>query len=437
MKPSKDDRNALMREPNFRWMLGGGAISMLGDQFSMMALPWLVLKMTNDPLAMGLVVAMMGVPRAIFILIGGALVDRYSPKNVLMLTKFINAALLALLAVLVWTSQASMPVIYVLAMALGLAQAFSIPSGSSLMPQVVDPVHLQTANGMLMGIRQVSLLAGPLMAGLVIAAGGDGSGAGLQGAAAHGIALAFAFDCFTFLLSAWTLSKVQVRHAPPAEAPQAILKSVGAGLSMVWKDTVLRACFLYWAGVSFFIGGTLQVALPVLASDRLHGASALGLLLAANGIGSFIGMALTSVLGKLRIGTLGTTLLAVDGAVGLLMLPMGLVNSTWQGAALLLLVGVLAGFMQIAVFSWIQQRVPRAMLGRAMSICMFIFMGVAPLSAAFAGGLMQSVSLAQLFAGSGLLLILLAVLAFVFTPMRDMTDFTPPAAEPCPDSQPT
>ncbi len=437
MNPVKEERSALMRDTNFRWMLGGGAISMLGDQFSMMALPWLVLKMTNDPLAMGMVVAMMGVPRAIFILIGGALVDRYSPKSVLMLTKFANALFLALLAGLVWTNQASMPVIYALALALGLAQAFSIPSGSSLMPHVVAPAHLQVANGMLMGVRQLSLLLGPLMAGLIIAFGGDGSKDGLGQAAAHGIALAFAFDCFTFLLSAWTLSKVKANHAPPVAAPQAILSAVGAGLMMVWNDKVLRACFLYWAGVSFFIGGTLQVALPVLASERLHGASALGLLLTAHGVGSMAGMALTGLLGKVRIGTLGTTLLAVDGVVGLLMLPMGLIDSTWQGAALLLIVGTLAGFMQVAVFSWIQQRVPRAMLGRAMSISMFIFMGVAPLSAAIVGGMMQSISLAQLFAGSGCLLILLAVLAFAFTSMRHMKDFVVPVAEPCPDSQPT
>ncbi len=434
MNPSKEDRSALMRDKNFRWLMGGGLISALGDQFSMMALPWLVLKMTNDPLAMGLVVAMMGVPRAIFILIGGALVDRYSPMRVLMLTKFINAFLLAVLAVLVWTNQSSLPVIYALALSLGLAQAFSIPSGTSLMPHVVDPAHLQTANGMMMGLRQMSMLVGPLLAGVVIAVGGDGS---LRQGEAHGIALAFGFDCFTFLFSAWTLSKVQDRHTPPVEAPQAILAAVGAGLQMVWDDKILRACFLYWAGVSFFIGGTLQVALPVLASDRLHGASALGLLLAAHGIGSMVGMGLTGVLGKVRIGTLGTSLLVVDAAVGLLMLPMGLVDSTWQGAMLLLLVGTLAGFMQIAVFSWIQQRVPRAMLGRAMSICMFIFMGVAPLSAALAGGLMQVLSLSQVFAGSGVLLILLAVLAFAFTPMRHMTDIATPAPEPCLDSQPT
>ncbi len=439
MKPSKEDRSALMREPNFRWLLGGGVISMLGDQFTMMALPWLVLKMTGDPLATGVVVAIMGVPRAIFILIGGAIVDRYSPRRVLMLTKYINAVLLGLLAFLVWNHQASMPAIYAMGLAIGLAQAFSIPAGSSMMPHVVAPNQIQTANGLMMGIRQMVMLAGPLLAGMVIALGGDGGQTGGTPTSANGIALAFALDCFSFAFSAWTLSKVKTLYsAPPAADPKSIWHSIGEGIATVWNDGAMRACFLYWAGVAFFIGGTLQIALPVLASERLHSASALGLLMGAHGVGSMVGMAMTGVLGRRRLGTLGKTLLAVDMVVGLLFAPMGLVHQTWQGAILLFLVGALAGYMQIAVFSWIQQRVPQAMLGRAMSMMMFIFMGVAPLSATFAGALLQTVSLDAVFAGAGLLLVVLAVLAFALTPMRGITDVVAkPAGEPCPDSQPT
>jgi MFS family permease len=422
------ERGALLREPNFRWMMSGGAMSMLGDQFSAMALPWLVLKMTGDPLAVGLVVAMMGVPRAIFILIGGALVDRHSPRRILMQTKWVNTALLGLLAVLVWNNVATMPVIYVLSLAIGLAQAFSIPSGSSLLPHVVAPEHLQQANGMLMGVRQVSMLAGPLLAGLVIAFGGDGGhAAGTAPADAHGIAFAFALDCLSFVVSAWTLSKVKALYSPPPQEHASIWRSIGAGLQMVWQDSTLRACFGYWAVVSFCIGGTLSVALPVLANERLQGASALGVLIAAHGIGSMLGMVLTGVTGKLRIRNLGTTLLIVDAIGGALLMPIGAIGTLWQGMALLLALGTLGGFMQIAVFSWIQQRVPKAMLGRAMSIVMFIFMGVAPLSAAVAGALMHTLSLAQVFAGAGGMMVALALLAFIFTPMPSMTDIVAPA----------
>ena len=415
------ERAALMRDHNFRWLLGGGAISMLGDQFTMMALPWLVLKLTGDALTMGLVIALMGVPRAIFILVGGALVDRHSPKTVLMLTKYVNGALLGLLAAMVMTNNVNIPLIYAMSLVIGLASAFSIPSGSAILPHTIAREHLQAANGMLMGIRQITSLAGPLMAGLLIGLGGDGGHAGGP-ADARGLGLAFGFDCFSFLFSAWTLAQVKPLHRPAPAAPQPMFAAIGAGLSMVWRDSALRTCFAYWAVVAFFVGGSFQVAMPVLANNSLGGATALGLVMGAHGVGTLLGMAASSVGGKLRIVNLGVTMLVIDFVAGCLLLPMGHLTATWQAASLMLVLGTLAGFMQVSVFTWMQRRVPPEMLGRAMSIFMFIFMGLAPMSAMLAGWLMQTISVAQLFEGSAGLLILFAVLAFLFTPMRTLED---------------
>jgi MFS family permease len=418
MSDPKTARAELARTPAFRWLLLGGVISGLGDQFTLIALPWLVLKMTADPLALGLVVALLGVPRAIFILFGGALVDRHSPKRVLMLTKHANTLLLGALAALVLSGSATLPLVGALALGIGLASAFSIPSGSSVLPQVVAPDQLQLANGMLMGMRQVTMLAGPLLAGLLFALAGDGS-AGLHDA--RGLGLAFGLDAISFAVSAWTLSKVAM-HAAPAAAPQAIMRAIGAGLAMVWNDATLRTCFLYWALCACVVGGVMQVAMPVLASTRLHGAAALGVVMGAYGAGSLAGMALTSVIGNRRIRNLGTTLLLIDAIIGAALLPLGQVSATWQAVLINLAVGVLAGFMQVAVFTWIQQRVPRAMLGRTMSIFMFIFMGLAPLTAALAGWLIKYTPLPALFGGAGLFLVGAAVLAYACTPMRAMVD---------------
>jgi MFS family permease len=429
-------RAALKRDPNFKWLLRGGVISMLGDQMSMIALPWLVLKLTGDTLALGLAIALMSIPRAVFILIGGALVDRYSPKRVLMLSKYANAVLLALLTLLVLNTHAALTMtlsetlsltidmtphltlmlIYVLAFGIGLAQAFGIPSGTSIMPQAIAPEHLQAANGILMGLRQLSMLVGPLMAAGLLAVAGDGSGVIAD---ARGLALAFGFDCASFLLSAWTLSKVTGLKAQ-APATQSVLRSVGEGLLMVWNDMPLRMCFIYWGTVSLFIGGAMQVAIPVLASD-LHGASTLGLLMAANGAGTLLGMGAAATAGaRLRFATFGTMLLLVDALVGVLITPLGAVHAAWQAALLMLVIGLLGGFMQINVFTWIQRRVPAQMMGRAMSIFMFIFMGLAPLSAAAAGWLLTKVTLSQLFAGGGIILVVFAALAYLLTPIREI-----------------
>jgi MFS family permease len=171
--PTPPPRAALLRDPNFAWLMGGGVVSALGDQFTAIALPWLVLKMTGDPLALGLIVAMMAIPRAVLILFGGALVDRHSPKQVLMLTKYANAVLLGVLAFLVFGGGATLPVVTVLALGLSLASAFSIPAGTSMLPHAVAPQHLQAANGMMMAVRQITMLLGPLLAGLLFLLAGQ------------------------------------------------------------------------------------------------------------------------------------------------------------------------------------------------------------------------------------------------------------------------
>ena len=94
-------RNSLLRDRNVAWLMGGATVSMLGDQFTLVALPWLVLRMTGDTMVLGTVMALLGVPRALFILLGGAVVDRHSPKRVLMLSKHVNTVLLGALTLLV------------------------------------------------------------------------------------------------------------------------------------------------------------------------------------------------------------------------------------------------------------------------------------------------------------------------------------------------
>ncbi len=371
-----------------------------------------MLDVTGDALALGLVIALMSVPRALFMLVGGALVDRHSPRLVLLLTKYAGAVLLGLLAVLTWRGQATLPVLYTLALATGLAQAFAIPAATSILPRAVPAPLLQGANGMMMGLRQLSLLAGPLLAAALLAFSG---GAGK--ADTRTLALAFAVDCASFVLSAWTLARVKPLPAQAAPEGQSVLRAVGAGLAMVWRDVPLRTCFLYWGLVSFFVGGSMQVALPLLASETLHSAPAYALLLGAHGAGTLLGMAVAALLPRLAVLPFGAMLLAGDAVAGMLLAPLGIIDTAFQGA-LLLALGILGGYLQVAIFTWIGRRVPAPMLGRAMSIFLFIFMGLAPLSAAGTGWVLQHVSLPQLFAAGGAMLVCCAVLAWTLTPMR-------------------
>lgn len=397
---------SLLANADFRLLFGGSSVSALGDQFTLVALPWLVLRLTGSPAALGLVLAAMALPRAIFMLIGGAVVDRLSARRILLLARGVNAVLVALLATLVLTGGIGMPVVYAIALGIGVATAFAYPAGSALLPQLVPPVQLASANALFMGMRQLSLFIGPALAGLVI-----GIHAGHGADEARGLGLAFAIDAASFvasLASLWLIRTAADQHSRPRG--NGVLADVAAGVRQVWADLPLRAFMLYAAVVTTFVAGPIQVGLPVLANSRMDlGAASLGILMTANGGGMLVGGVLSRTVASAVRGRLGALVLCMDTLAGLALATLALVHSTVLGALLLAGSGVLAGIAQIAIVTWIQQRVPPAMMGRTMSLLMFTFMGLGPVSAAVAGSLLKLISLGELFAGAGLLLSAIAL----------------------------
>ena len=403
-------RSALFANHNFALLFGGSTISAIGDQFTLVALPWLVLKLTGDPAALGLVLAAIALPRAVFMLIGGAVVDRMSPRRVLLAGRAVNALLVSLLALLVLAGAIHMWMIYVIALGIGLSTAFAYPAGSAILPQLVEPTQLQPANALFMGMRQLSMIVGPVLAGLVI---GTGAHAGQRQvvADASGLGLAFGVDAVSFLFSLGSLMLVRIHSDHHPKAPVgSVLGNVASGIRTIWADLPLRAFILYAAVVSVFVGGPIQVGLPVLADTRLDlGAASLGILMTANGVGMLLGSALSGFASKLVRGRLGLMVLGIDSLVGLVLATLALDHSTVGGAALLAATGMLGGIAQIAIVSWIQRRVAPEMMGRTMSVLMFTFMGLGPLSAAIAGSLLKVISLPALFVGAGLTLSAIAL----------------------------
>ncbi|WP_374437764.1 MFS transporter [Inhella sp.] len=423
--PAPEAPPRLFANANFRWLLGGGLLSMLGDQFTLIALPWLVLRLTGDPLVLGLVLAVMGLPRAAFILVGGALVDRHSPQRVLLLTKLLNALWVGLLALLVLCGALQLWMVYALALAIGLTTAFSYPAASSILPLSLPAPLLRAANGSLMALRQFSVLIGPLLAGGLIALLAEPGAAGVQDA--RGLGLAFGFDALSFLVSSWTLRQVRLLSRPQTGGAP-VGAAIAEALRHCWNDVELRTLCLYFAAIGFFVGGPIQVALPVLAQQQLPGgAAALGLLLAGHGGGVLVGMALSGLRRRFGLGNLGATVLLIDAIAGCVFLPFGHIHAAWQGVLLLAPLGALAGFVQVAVYTWMQQRVPPAMLGRAMGLFMFLFMGIAPLAAAAAGAGLALWGPQALFTFSGVALLGLVALG-LFTPLRRLRDA--PAGSP-------
>ncbi|HET7649964.1 MAG TPA: MFS transporter [Gammaproteobacteria bacterium] len=420
-------KTSITANRDFRLLFGGSTVSALGDQFTLVALPWLVLKLTGDAGALGLVLAAMALPRAMFMLIGGAIVDRMSPRRVLLVSRAVNAVFIGILAALVLGGAIQMWMVYLLALGIGLSTAFAYPAGSAILPQLVEPQQLQSANALFMTMRQLSMFVGPALAGVVISLGAHKSAGTQTVADASGMGLAFGIDAVSFLFSLGSLMLVRIHtdYHPPRPAG-GVLADVASGIRTIWSDVSLRAFILYAAAVSVFVGGPIQVGLPVLANTRLDwGAASLGALMTANGGGVIIGGILSGFGTRLARGRIGVMVLCIDSTVGLAIIGLTLVHSTLAGAGLLAVVGLLGGIAQISVFTWVQRRVSQAMMGRTMSVLLFTFMGLGPIAAAVSGALLKIISLSVLFGGAGLVLTVFALLCLTSPQMRGIGNTKP------------
>src|SRR3954468_15218990 len=126
-----------LRLPHFRNLWIGVTISLLGDQFYLVALPWLALQLTRSSVALGTILMTAAIPRAVLMLVGGAVTDRFSARRVLMATAAARPLLVGGVAVLVWLGLIRVWELYALGFLFGVADAFSFPAGPALMPTLV------------------------------------------------------------------------------------------------------------------------------------------------------------------------------------------------------------------------------------------------------------------------------------------------------------
>jgi MFS family permease len=237
---------------------------MVGDQFALIATPWLVLKLTGDPLALAIVLALEGIPRAIFMLVGGAITDRLSPRIIMLIADFIRFVLTALMALVVFTGTVQMWMLYAFGLGFGLVAGFAIPAVNTIVPMLVEEQNLQAGNSVMMGVSQLVGFVGPTLAGILI---------GMYSQSPLGIGLAFALDALSFAVSAaclWLMHGGGKRQPAPASAEkESVWTSIMAGIKYLWKDKPLRLMFLVIMAVNFLFVGPLLVGIPVLANQRL------------------------------------------------------------------------------------------------------------------------------------------------------------------------
>jgi MFS family permease len=388
---------------DFRLLFAGTATSLLGDQFTLIATPWLVLQLTQDPMALGIVLALEGIPRALFMLLGGAITDRFSPRVVMLTASILRFMLTALLAVLVFLNITQIWMIYLIGLIFGIIAGFAVPAENSIVPMLVKEDDLQAGNSIIMGVTQLAGFVGPTVAGLLIGAFASSN---------MGIILAFVIDAATFVVSAsalWLIHSGTRSVDQGTKTEESLWKSIQEGIQFLWADRPLRLMFIVLMSVNFLLMGPLMVGIPVLADRRLpEGAAAFGLLMSAFAGGNLVGFLVAGSLPHPPAANMSSILVTVIGSFGVVVGALGFLNNTWVDFSLLALTGLGNGYIAILLFTWIQTRTPKERLGRMMSLVTFSSTGLVPISQALAG-VISKWDLTMLFVLAGSLVLLVTI----------------------------
>ena len=388
---------------DFRLLFTGESISVLGDQFHFVALAWLTLQLTGSGLALGSVLMVAAIPRAVFMLLGGALSDRLSPRSLMLYSNAIRAVVVGVIAALVLSGNAELWQLYILAGVFGVVDALFYPAVSAILPMLVDEETLPPANALLQGSQQLAGLIGPALAGVLVATVQTGP--------------AFVFDAASFVIATVALLFVAggrrvAKAAQPADAGQpSLLATIRAGLGYAWRDPAVRSLILLTAAFNFAFTGPLSVGLPFLSEHVLGGGSAtFGILLSAFGAGALVGAVGAGSIR--RVPHLGAVVLSIAIGLGVGLGLIGVAPNVPVAFALFAAIGLGAGFLNVHVISWLQGRTAEEMRGRVMSMVMLGSVGLAPISFALAGVIVDVGPVPLMFAVAGAMVVAASLAGF-------------------------
>ena len=370
---------AALSVPNYRRYYGGQAISLIGTWMQMTAQAWLVLSLTHSSTELGVIIALQTLPVLLLAPYGGVLADRVDKRKMMVGLQTAMGVQALILGLLTVTGEVRVWQIGVLAVLLGLNNAFENPSRQSFMLEMVGPDHLRNAVSLNSVLVNVARIVGPAVAGILIATVGEG--------------VCFLVNAASFVAVVASLMTMDLTALTPTEPTPRARGQLREGLRYVRRTPELAIPLLMMAAVGC-LTYEFQVTLPVMASRGLHvGASGFGFMTAAMGVGAVIGGLLVAARGKTGM----RPLVLAASAFGVAMTFATLAPTLAAELLALAFVGGASISFMASGNSTLQLAAAPEMRGRVMALWFVAFQGSTPI-----GGPIVGVTMAVLGARAGL-----------------------------------
>jgi MFS family permease len=381
-----------LRNRAYRRLFGGVAATMLGQQMTLVAVPYQVYALTESSLLVGVTSIVALVPLIVFGLLGGAIADAMDRRRLMLITSVgaaVTSGLLAVQALL--PGGGNLALLWVLAAFVSGFAAVNQPTRSAVIPAIVGPEGVAAANALSMTVRQAGVIVGPLLAGVLISVGN--------------IFLAYAVDAVGFVVAALLVRGLPALppggNAGPLRLGSAV-RGVGEGFAFLRTQPVLLMTFV--VDVIAMLFAWPQAVFPELSETRYEGSpNSLGWLFAGISIGA-LGMGLTSGW-VTRVDRQGAVVLGAIAVWGVAIIGFGLAPTLWLAVLCLAVAG--AGDMVSAVLrtSMLQLAAPEEMRGRMQGVFIVVVAGGPRLGDLRAGAMASTVGVGMAMVSGGVIVV--------------------------------
>ncbi|MEP7361326.1 MAG: MFS transporter [Chloroflexota bacterium] len=365
---------AAFRHRNFRLFWAGMLVSLIGTWMQSVGQAWLVLQLTNDPLALGIIAVAQFGPILFLGPIGGILADSIDKRKALMVTQTTAGLLALILAGLVATNQVQVWHIFVLATGLGIVNSFDMPIRQAFVIEMVGREDIANAVALNSTVFNITRIIGPAAAGLMIAG--------------VGIEPLFFINAVSYLavVASLVMMHTSEMHPPTERAVvsrslRSVYDLLAEGFRYTRGDPRIFLVIVLVGLVSTF-AMNYSVLIPVVARDVLHGdADTYGFLMSAAGVGALvsalsIAFRRTASMGRLFVGA---------ALVGVAMVGVGVSRWLPLSLAMMFVAGWGGISMAATANTTIQLAVPDILRGRVVSLYTTVFVGSTPIGGLFSG----------------------------------------------------